>query len=108
MFDGIFREAEDKESLEKILAKLLDSKDIELKSEIHSPLALDKLKILSVWLESEKMPESAKLINTFIEYYLKYMVSHNRESRKEIIHALSEMIKREVPLSEKIMGEKIQ
>ena len=106
MFDGIFRE--EKDSLEKILAELLNAKDIELKSEIHNPIILTKLKTLSVWMKLEKCPKSSKMLEDFITYYLKYMVSHNRESRKEIIHALSEMLKREAPLGEKIMGEKIK
>lgn len=90
------------ESFEKILRALMESKDIELKTEIPNPLGLAKLKALSVYLKAEKYKDSSGTINAFIEYFLKYMVSNKREGRKEIVQAISEGLKREKSIGEKL------
>jgi hypothetical protein len=90
-----FVQAGQEETAEKILVKLLDDKGIELKTEIRDPRALAQLSTLARWLELEKMSQSAKIIDDFVDYFLRYMVSKDRQSRKEIVKALSDRLKRE-------------
>lgn len=80
-------------SLQEILNNLLDSTDLELKTEIANPKRLAILTTFSEYLQANYFPKTAKTIETFVELYLTYMVSHNRESRKEIIRALTTMIR---------------
>ncbi|MFO7677198.1 MAG: hypothetical protein R6V50_02275 [Thermoplasmatota archaeon] len=83
------------DSLEKILNKLLDDTNIELKTEIHKPINLTRLEILGMWLEIEKLTKSSKLVNAFVLFYRKNMVSFDRKSRTEIISAITEGLKGE-------------
>lgn len=91
------------ETYEKILRALLQSNDIELKTEIQNPLALARLKALATYLNSVGYVKSKKTIEDFIEFYLKYMVSNKREGRKEIIQAISEGLKKEQSVTDKLM-----
>lgn len=92
--------------VEKILEQLLDSKDVELKSEVHNPIALSKLKALAIALEICKLKNSSKVIDKFIEWYLKYMVSYKRQSRKEAVNAIARMLEeRETTITHRMLGK---
>lgn len=76
--------------ISQILNNLIDStKDIELKTEILKPKQLASLKLLSDFIFSFDLEHSSKLIDDFLDIYFKYMVSYNRQSRQEIIRAIS-------------------
>ncbi|MDD4972483.1 MAG: hypothetical protein PHT07_23885 [Paludibacter sp.] len=79
----------DKE-LANLLGSLMDKKDIELKSEIANPLNLTRLKLFGIWCRKENIPGAEQAINEFIQYYLMYMVSHQRRGRLEVVKAISE------------------
>jgi hypothetical protein len=64
--------------------------NIELKSEINNPLNLTKLKIIGAWVKQQGMPGVDGTINLFVQDYLKFMVSHNRQGRLEVVKAISE------------------
>jgi len=83
-------------SFQEILLSLLDEEDLEMKTEIHDPLGLTALKILQEYLEKCELSKSAKLIDIFTEYFLKYMVSYKRKSRAEIIEAISKSMSLEL------------
>ena len=83
-------------SLQQILNNLLDgSKDLDLKSHIFKPKQLASLNILADLLNRLKYTKSNKVIIDFINIYLRYMVSFDRLSRKEIIKALSNLAEKE-------------
>lgn len=83
-------------SLQQILNNLLDgSKDLDLKSHIFKPKQLASLNILADLLNRLKYKKSHKVIIDFIKIYLRYMVSFDRLSRKEIIKALSNLVEKE-------------
>jgi len=86
-------------TLKEILSNLLDKKDLELKTEIHNPRFLTILKMISIQLEIRKYPLSFQVLDKYIYWFLIYMVSYKRESRKEIIHALSYLLEKEKELS---------
>jgi len=75
-----------------VLNNLLNKDNLEFKTHIFKPKQLAVLKIFSGLLKDNNFPISSSIITNFIEYYLTYMVSYNRESRKEIIKALTHLI----------------
>lgn len=102
-------EQKEEETVEKILSELLDKDDIELKTEINNPLNVSRLMMISKWFEVNEYDDSSELIEKFVNYYLLYMVSHNRESRREIVTAIKGSLE-EIGLSlnskmDKLMGK---
>lgn len=93
-------------SLQDILVDLLDGEEnLDLKTHIKNPQALATLKLISKFLKMENYTGSGKLLKMYIKIYLRYMVSFDRESRKEIIQAVSSLLNREtLSLS---LGEKL-
>jgi oligoendopeptidase F len=90
------------ESFEKILRALMESKDIELKTEIINPLAMAKLKAFGKYMGQKKYVKCEAFIDSFIEALNKYMVSNDREGRREIIQAISEVKKKTESVTEKL------
>lgn len=83
-------------TLQRILNDLLDAKkNLELKTHIYNPKDLAGLFIEAQHYKSEELEECGDLVESYIEIYLKYMVSKDRESRKEIIRAVSSMFDKE-------------
>lgn len=78
---------------QEILSKLLDSQDLDLKTQINRPKDLATLKTVAIYFQSLLLKESGKLLEVFIEILNTYMVSYNRASRKEIISAISNVEK---------------
>lgn len=99
-FEGLQSVNED--SFQKILISLLDPENIETKTEIELPMPLAQLAILADVLEKEGVPDLPELLRNFIKKYLVYQVSHLRKGRTEIIGALTEGIKEERRLREKL------
>lgn len=100
-FDELFVQNDD-DSLNRILASLLDIKNIEMKTEIAMPLNLARLNTLADAFINTNKPKTGKLLKDFIQSYLMYMVSHDRKSREEIIHAIAESMKKEKSLTDKL------
>ena len=90
------------ESIERILGALMKKEDIALKTEIYQPLNLARLSMFGEMMRSLKYTTSHKTIEALVKYYLEYMVSNNREGRKEIISAIAESLKKEQSTIEKL------
>lgn len=90
------------ESYETILLSLMDKSNISMKTEIHRPVALTQLNAIADWLKAEGMLKEAKIIYNYIEKYLEFMVSYDRKARTEVIAALTEGLKRQMSLTEKL------
>lgn len=95
-------------SFQRILVNLLKGdKDLDLKTEITKPRELAKLKLLSEFLKDSKMIKTGSYIGGredneeekkeegFIGIYLRYMVSKDRESRRETIRAIQSLLDKE-------------
>ncbi len=79
-------------TIQQILNNLLDGNDnLDLKTHIFRPKQLATLSILNTHLENLKFTKSSKLIESFIDTYLRYMVSYKRMSRIEVIKALTNL-----------------
>jgi len=83
-------------SLQQILNNLLDgSQNLDLKTQILKPKQLASLKVFSELIGKFNYSKSSLILNDFIKVYLRYMVSYERQSRKEIIKAISNLMESE-------------
>lgn len=83
-------------SLHDILVSLISDKtNISLKTEIHNPKALTFLFMFKEYVKTKGYEKFSDFLNSSINIYMEYMVSHNRKSRKEVIKALSSWYERE-------------
>jgi len=80
-------------------------KDVDLKTEIRKPRALAVLNVMKDFCENKKLSRSAKLLQKFTEYYLRYMISFNRQSRGEIVEAIKAMAIRKYQENESLKVE---
>jgi hypothetical protein len=107
IFDGLRAREDDSNKLSKELAQLVSSlqtkQDIELKTEIFNPLAIARLREFASWGEREGLVGIGKITEVFIQKYLEYMVSYNRQGRAEVVRAISEMHRQEIKRT--IMGK---
>ena len=102
MFEGL--EKYDEENLHKAIASMLDNKNVATKTEIQNPLAMARLISIAEWLEAYEMHKPAKFIREFIKWYQTYMISHDRKSRLEVTSILTEGMKDERSLKQKLTG----
>lgn len=100
---GEFKPMEE-ESVEKILVSLLNPENAKTKTELHNPLTLTQLITYGKWLRDEKLFKSANTIFKFVEEYRVNMISFKRQSRTEVIQALSEAFKQERSLQQKLVS----
>lgn len=103
-----FSEEFDDITLQQILNALIKGdKNLDLKTEIHSPKSLAGLKVLALFLKNKKFEASSELIEGFIEHFLRYMFSYKRQSRKEIVNAFRssmESLKTTISLGDKVLS----
>ena len=91
-------------SLQQILNNLLDgTHNLDLKSQIFKPKQLASLKVFGQFLGAFKFNKSQELIECFIKTYLRYMISYERQSRKEIIKAIANLFE----IESKEIGKKL-
>lgn len=77
-------------SIEKILDKLLvKDKNLILKTDIENSRNFVLLYVIYIDLKEKKLKKSAKTLETFLLRYIEVRVSKSRESRKEILGAIS-------------------
>jgi hypothetical protein len=93
------------DSMQKILVSMMDTKGIETKTEVEVPMALAQLHTMAMVLESAGVTELAQIIKDHIIKYLTYQVSRDREGRKEVFGAITEGIKEERKLRDKLTTE---
>ena len=95
ILNEIIKPTVDTPSLNQILLALIsDKENIELKTEIHNPFALTLIKMFGLMFERKGYPKTKKFITDLIKYYLEYMVSNKRKSRKEIENILKSWIEK--------------
>ncbi|MHA1756714.1 MAG: hypothetical protein ACTSVV_08090 [Promethearchaeota archaeon] len=86
----IISEIKEKEDInEKLVQNLFNlDKDIEIKTETSKPAIFSTISTIRDYLKEKNMLKSAELINTFMIYLQKYLISKNRQGRKEILEAI--------------------
>ena len=93
----------ERETVEKILTNLLNEINLGMKTDIEVPIEMARLEILQYWSEVEGCIKNAKLLEIFINRYKVDRVSFKRQSREEIIKAVSERVKKE----DRTLGERL-
>jgi len=102
-YDNDFSPIEEQSPMQ-ILNSLQDKENVEMQTEIQQPLNLTRLETLAKWCGDEKAFDSQATLTQFAKDFRVNMVSFNRQSRKEIITALTEALEDERRLSEKLMS----
>jgi hypothetical protein len=77
-----------------LLALLDGERDLDLKTHVFDAQDLAGLYTLKEYLKDQNIEGLPEVIGTFLEKYLRLMISWNRESRREIIQAISEIKKK--------------
>src|SRR4030065_1421823 len=95
----------DEDTFQKILVKLIDPLNPETKTEIHDPLALTRLLAIADWGDAEGAKKTAATLRAFAHEYRVNMISYNRQSRKEVVQALTEGLKQERTMAEKLRSK---
>jgi len=101
------------ETKEKILKELLTTENLEIKTDIPNPLAITRLKILSIAIKKEferlgiDRSKSGDALEDTILWLLTYRISYQRQSRKEIIDAYKALISRhdDKTITDKLVGK---
>jgi hypothetical protein len=90
--ENVFKEVERTDELtsEKIIAELLTGKNKEFKTEIRNPLAFSTLDLLGDYIKKvwNIQKDNENPLKIWCSWYRTNMISHNRESRKEVVSAL--------------------
>lgn len=94
-------------NFQTILNNMITKQGYELKTEIKNPKQIARLKILSISYDNANLNEPSITLEKFIEWYLIYMISKDRGSRKELRDILSAMVKSKYQ-QETTMGEKLR
>lgn len=97
---------DDETNYERILQSLMvvDEHNLLAQTEIERPEALIKLWSLARWLQSEGLKQSAQLVDDYILQYLKYMISFDRKSRRELVESFKEIEQAKKSNTEKLLG----
>jgi len=77
------------------LVRIEKAEDLDLISEIPNPDALAKLYLVKEICKMKKYMLCEKAINIYIEKLLRYYISKNRESRREIVQSVRSLRERE-------------
>jgi hypothetical protein len=86
----------DKISTNEILALLIQvDKDLDLKTEIAFPLQHTKMFILGKYLGATNKPKCEKIIDITLNKLHRFLISKNRQARKEILRAISHLSENE-------------
>jgi len=90
--EQVFPEMEDVEELNdlQVLNTLLDgTRNLDLKTDIVNPKALAVLKMISNVMVGWNLDIGGLAIQDFIEIFLRYNISKDRLSRKEVVEVLA-------------------
>lgn len=78
----------DKPTTLDIITSMLDDENIEMKTEITNPYALDTLMVFAKHMKKCGFKDAGNILKFWKNLLLKYMVSNKRMSRKEITEIL--------------------
>jgi hypothetical protein len=90
VFSGLMSESDPSIQME-IVDQLLSTDNLEQKTELEKPIKWSILTIVQTYLENKKMQKSANIIKNFVSISMRYLISKNRQSRKEYIEALNSL-----------------
>lgn len=92
----------EEETVERIITDMIDPENVEMKTRVGVPLNLSRLELFGTWYEMENLPKSAEVIKVFCKLLRVNEVSLDGKSREEIVRILSEAMKQERTLRDKL------
>lgn len=90
---------------QKIVEELLNDKNLDTKTELEYPMKWSVLNVIADFLEFKQLKIPANTLRNFVNISFKYLISKNREGRKEYIQALQSVKEKQLennPLSMKV------
>lgn len=93
------------ETLEQILLDLLAPGNVTMKTEFPNPLLVSRIRMASKWAELQGLEQVAEFLKQFVTFFETDMVSYKRQSRTEIVTAVSEIVKHDRKVREKLVGD---
>jgi len=88
----LFQNMDETDLKQKIVEELLDSeKNLETKTELNKPITWTCLNVMNDFINDKKFKKSGQILGGFMNTAFKYLISHNREGRKEYIEALKSL-----------------
>jgi len=103
---GMMKGGDDSTLWEAIKTLIKKDEDLPLKTEIPDPVRFAALTAIGTDLKLRGMKETSKFIREFQKSYMIYMVSKDRQSRREIIEVLTKEQERMDSLTEKLLSRR--
>ncbi len=101
IFDAL-ESGESSELYDVIKQLMTGNADLDLKTEISKPRPLAFLNVIIDFCNNNNLKQSANILESFRNHYLRYMVSYQRSGRKELVEILKER-KKELESKEEIV-----
>lgn len=91
----VFNNDKEIEIQQKIVEELLNSQNLDSKTELQKPMKWSILRVIISFLESKKLLKSSKILDEFVNTSFKYLISLDRKGRIEYIQALQAVNEKE-------------
>lgn len=92
---------------QKIVEELLNDNNLDTKTELSRPLRWACMKSVEGYIQDKKLKYSSSLLNTFMDISFHYLISKDRQGRKEYIEALQSLRSGDPDLDMSQPGRKI-
>ena len=96
-------ESKTDEEIAQLVSELINSKDVELKTQIDNPVLISLMDTLADYLADRNLQQSSNLIANLLFHFRVNMVSYKRKSREEYIKALIGVKEEEKEKQEEIL-----
>jgi len=73
---------------QKIVEELLNQENLDTKTELSKPMSWACLSLIQNYLKAKNLPKSAIILEDFIKFAFKYLISKDRKGRLEYLEAL--------------------
>ena len=87
----IFQNVDEQDILKKVVEQLLNDENLETKTELERPLRWSCITMMQQYIKDHKLKRSNKILDQFINVSFHYLISKNRQGRKEYIEALKSL-----------------
>lgn len=108
--DSIFKNLDEEDLKQKIVEELLNNEhNLETKTELSKPIKWSTLSVIKSFIEDKKLPNASSILEKFMKTSFTYLISKQREGRKEYILALNALThlhdNREKEASKELVGQ---
>ena len=105
---NLFGNSEESDLKKKIVDTLINTENLEGKTQLNKPLKWSILKTIEEFLLSHNLPKSNAILKNWMETSFIYLISDNRKGRQEIIEALKSLTNVEHTIQPTIGANQLQ